>query len=106
MQSPAKLSADTNLLWAVAILTAASATAACASAYISGFVLDQLQNTEALALIVTDGGLRSDSKSLEHNMSAATVALESVRDLGWALAVGCLAVGLAVALRAFRGRKG
>jgi hypothetical protein len=106
MQSPAKESADTNLLWAVAILTAAAATAACASAYISGYVLDQLQNTEALALIVTDGGLRSDSKSLEHNMSAATVALESVRDLGWALAAGCLAVGAAVAVRAFRGREG
>ena len=85
-------------------LVIAAALAAIMSAWIAGFVLDQLQSTDALVMLVTDGGLKSDSKSLEHNMSAATLALKSCRDLGWALGVGCLGVGLAVLLRMFRKR--
>ena len=85
-------------------LVIAAALAAIMSAWIAGFVLDQLQNTDALAMIVTDGGLKSDSKSLEQNMSSATLALKSCRDLGWALGVGCFGVGLAVLLRMYRKR--
>lgn len=103
---PANVAGD-NLLLAVCLLTGFAGLSALASAYVAGYVLDQLQNTEALALIVTDGGLRSDSANLERNMSWATAALKSVRDLGWALAVGCLGVGLAVIIRTLRkGRHG
>ena len=98
-QQSADGGSEKNLLIAVMGLVIASALAAVMSAWIAGFVLDQLQNTEALAMIVTDGGLKSDSKDLERNMSAATVALQSCRDLGWALGVGCLGVGLAVVVR-------
>lgn len=98
-RSPSPESGSANLLLAVCLLTAFAGVTAFASAYIAGYVLDQLQNTEALALIVTDGGLKSDSANLERNMSWATAALKSVRDLGWALAVGCLGVGVAVFLR-------
>jgi len=85
---------------AVALITGFAGLSAFASAYIAGYVLDQLQSTDALVMIVTDGGkLRSDSADLERNMSAATLALLSVRDLGWALAVGCIGVGVAVFLR-------
>ena len=94
--------ASANLLLAVCLLTAFAGASALASAYIAGFVLDQLHNTEALALIVTDGGLKSDSANLERNMSWATMALKSVRDIGWALAVGCLGVGVAVFIRSRR----
>lgn len=97
-----KESGASNLLLAVTLLTAFAGVSALSSAYIAGYVLDQLQNTEALALIVTDGGLKSDSKDLEQNMSVATMALRAVRDLGWALAVGCLGVGMAVFLRSRR----
>jgi hypothetical protein len=89
-------------LLAVCLLTAFAGISALSSAYISGFVLDQLQSTDALVMIVTDAGLKSDSKDLEQNMSTATLALRAVRDLGWALSVGCLGVGLAVFLRARR----
>ena len=84
---------------AVCLLTAFAGLTAFASAFVAGYVLDQLHNTEALALIVTDGVLKSDSKDLEQNISAATLALKSVRDLGWALAVGCIGVGVAVFIR-------
>ena len=95
-------SGSANLLLAVCLLTAFAGVSAFASAYIAGYVLDQLQSTDALVMIVTDSGLKSDSKDLEQNMSAATLALKSVRDLGWALAVGCLGVGVAVFIRSRR----
>ena len=97
-----KQSGDGNLLLAVTLLTAFAGVAALASAYIAGYVLDQLQSTDALVMIVTDGGLKSDSKDLERNMSVATLALRSVRDLGWALSIGCLGVGVAVFIRSRR----
>jgi hypothetical protein len=99
---PAKQSESDNLLLAVALITAFAGVSAFASAYIAGYVLDQLQSTDALAIIVTDAGLKSDSADLERNMSTATLALRSVRDLGWSLAVGCLGVGVAVFLRSRR----
>jgi hypothetical protein len=103
MAKPAKQeSGSANLLLAVCLLTAFAGLTAFSSAYIAGYVLDQLQSTDALVMIVTDAGLKSDSKDLEQNMSAATLALKSVRDLGWALAVGCLGVGVAVFVRSRR----
>jgi len=99
-QSP---SGSDNLLLAVTLLTGFAGVSALSSAYIAGYVLDQLQSTDALVMIVTDGGkMRSDSADLERNMSTATLALKSVRDLGWALAVGCLGGGVAVFLRSRR----
>jgi hypothetical protein len=99
-QSP---SGSGNLLLAVTLLSGFAGLSALSSAYIAGYVLDQLQSTDALVMIVTDGGkMRSDSADLERNMSTATLALKSVRDLGWALAVGCLGVGMAVFLRSRR----
>ena len=97
-----KQSGEGNLLLAVTLLTAFAGVSALASAYIAGYVLDQLQSTDALVMIVTDGGLKSDSKDLERNMSVATLALRSVRDLGWALSIGCLGVGVAVFIRSRR----
>jgi hypothetical protein len=91
-----------NLLLAVCLLTAFAGLSALASAYIAGYVLDQLRNTEAMALIIVDGVIKSDSQDLERNLSWATMALKSVRDLGWALAVGCFGVGVAVFLRSRR----
>jgi hypothetical protein len=98
----AKESGSGNLLMAVVLLTGFAGLSALSSAYIAGYVLDQLQSTDALVMIVTDAGLKSDSADLERNMSTATLALKSVRDLGWALAVGCLGVGVAVFLRSRR----
>ena len=101
--NPAKQeSGSANLLLAVTLLTGFAGVSALSSAYIAGYVLDQLQSTDALVMIVTDAGLKSDSADLERNMSTATMALKSVRDLGWALAVGCLGVGVAVFLRSRR----
>jgi hypothetical protein len=99
----AKESGSANLLLAVTLLTVFAGVSALSSAYISGYVLDTLQSRDALVMIVTDGGkIKSDSVSVEQGLSSATMALKAVRDLGWALAVGCLGVGVAVFLRSRR----
>ena len=99
--SPAP-SGGNNLLLAVCLLTAFAGLSAFASAYIAGVVLDLLQSRDALVMIVTDAGIKSDSVSVEQGLSAATLALKAVRDLGWALAVGCLGVWVAVFIRSRR----
>ena len=95
-QSP---SGDKNLLLAVSGLVLAALVAAAASAYICDFVLRSFQDTNAMVMLITDAGTKSDDKNLEKNLSAATQALKTCRDLGWALSVGCLGVGVAVFLR-------
>ena len=106
MAKPNDLSAsEGNLLLAVCLLVAFAGLASVTTAYTAGFVLDQLQNTDAMVMLVTDGGIKSDSKELESNLSSATLALQSVRDLGLALSFGCLAVAVAAGFRAWRGRQ-
>ena len=104
MGKPSASGSEHNLLLAVCLLTGFAGLTAVTSAWTAGFVLDQLQNTEAMALIVTDGGLKSDSKTLERNLSSATFALRSVQDLGLALSFGCLGVAVAVGIRLWRGK--
>ena len=67
--------------------------------YLSDFVLSSFQDTNAMVMLITDAGTKSDDKNLEHQLTAATLGLKACRDLGWALAVGCLGVGVAVFLR-------
>jgi hypothetical protein len=103
MAKPSASGSEANLLLAVLVLSVVAGLTALSCALTSSFVLDQLHSTEALALIVVDGSsIKSDSQSLERNLSWATLALKAVRDLGWALAVGCLGVGVAVFLRSRR----
>jgi hypothetical protein len=103
MAKPSASGSEANLLLAVLVLSVVAGLTALSCALTSSFVLDQLHSTEALALIVVDGSsIKSDSQSLDRNLSWATLALQAVRDLGWALAVGCLGVGVAVFLRSRR----
>ncbi len=104
MAKPSASGSESNLLLAVCLLTGFAGLTAVTSAWTAGFVLDQLQNTDAMAMIVTDGGIKSDSKDLERNLSSATLALRSVQDLGLALSFGCLAVAVAVGFRVWRGK--
>lgn len=92
-------SGDANLLMAVVALVVVSAITAAACAWISGYVLASFQDSQTMALLITDAGLRSDDVKLEGQLSSATVALKMVRDIGWALGVGTLFVGVAVFIR-------
>lgn len=57
-----------------------------------------------MVMLITDAGTKSDDKNLERNLSAATLGLQACRDLGLALAVGCLGVGVAVSVRIWKQR--
>jgi hypothetical protein len=89
----------------VCLLTTFAGLTAVTCAWTAGYVLNQLQSTDALVMLVTDGGIKSDSKSLERNLSSATLALKAVQDLGLALSFGCLGVAVAVGIRVWRGRQ-
>lgn len=101
---PLKRSVDTNLLWAVSILTVAAGMSALGSAWICDSVLSAFGNSQTMALIIVDGGkaLKSDDANLERQLSTATVALQTIRDFGWALGLGCLGVLGAVIYRIFK----
>lgn len=101
---PLKRDVDTNLLWAVTILTVAAGMSALGSALICDSVLSAFGNSKTMALIIVDGGreLKSDDANLERQLSTATLALQTVRDFGWALSIGCLGVLVAVLVRVFK----
>jgi len=96
-------SADTNLLWAVVLLTLAAGASALGSAWICETVLSAFGSSQTMALIIVDGGkdLKSDDANLERQLSTATLALQTIRDFGWALAIGSFSVLAAVLVRVF-----
>jgi preprotein translocase subunit SecF len=87
------------MMWATVALLVCSAVGAFSVAYISSYILDSFQNTTAMVMLITDAGTKSDDANLERQLTSATLGLKACRDLGWALAVGCLGVGVAVFLR-------
>ena len=85
------------------MLTLAAGVSALGSAWICESVLSAFGNSQTMALIIVDGGkdLKSDDANLERQLSTATLALQTIRDFGWALAVGCFTVLVAVLVRVF-----
>jgi hypothetical protein len=67
---------------------------ALGSAWICESVLSAFGNSQTMALIIVDGGksLKSDDAQLEHQLSTATLALQTIRDFGWCIGMGCLGV--------------
>ena len=97
-------SGEANLIWALMIITVACALAAFATYWICDFVIEGFSNSQTMALIITDSGLKSDDAKLQGQLTSATLALKTCRDLGLALSIGCVGVGVAVFLR-FRRQK-
>ena len=87
------------MMWATVALLVCSAVGAFSVAYIADYILSSFQSTNAMVMLITDAGTKSDDANLERQLSVATLGLKACRDLGWALAVGCLGVGVAVFLR-------
>jgi len=87
------------MMWATVALLICSGVGALAVAYISDLILSSFANSSTMALLITDAGTKSDDAGLERQLTSATMGLKACRDLGWALAVGCLGVGVAVFLR-------
>jgi len=94
-----------NLLVALVSLLAVSAITAGFTAFTCTYVLASFQDSNTMALIITDAGLKSDDKNLEHQLSSATLALKFMRDVGWALGFGSLMVGISIFVRARKADK-
>ena len=90
---------ESNLLITIAGMILFTALAAFAIAYISSFILASFEDGHAMAMLITNEGVKSDDKNLEHNLNSATHALITCRDLGWALGVGCLGMIAALVIR-------
>ena len=87
------------MMWATVALLICSAVGAVSVAFITDHILSSFQDSNTMALLITDAGTKSDDANLERQLTTATLGLKACRDLGWALAVGCLGVGVAVFLR-------
>jgi hypothetical protein len=96
---------DGNLLLVVCLLVVFAGMASVTCAYTAGYVLDEINSRDFMVMLVTDKGLQSDNEKLTRNLSSATLALQSVRDLGLALSFGCLGVAVAAGFRVWRGRR-
>jgi len=94
-----------NLLLAVCLLVTFAGLTAVTCAWTAGYVLQEINSRDFMVMLVTDKGLQSDNEKLTQNLSSATLALLSVRELGLALSFGCLAVAVAVGIRLWRGRR-
>jgi hypothetical protein len=101
-----KRNGDRNLLVVVCVVVVSAAVVAVTTSWICSYVLDGFASSETMVLLITDAGLKSDDAKLDRQLTTATLALRTCRDLGMALAVGCAMVGVAVGFRIWRGRGG
>jgi hypothetical protein len=96
-----KRNGDRNLLVVVCVVVVSAAVVAVTTSWICSYVLDGFASSETMVLLITDAGLKSDDQKLEGQLTTATIALRTCRDLAMALAVGCGMVGAAAGWRVF-----
>jgi len=101
-KSPKPSASDSNLLWATVALMACSFVGAVGVYVLSDYVLSSFQNTNAMVMLITDAGTKSDDKNLERQLTTATLGLQACRDLGLALAIGCFGTAVAVSIRIWK----
>jgi hypothetical protein len=88
-----------NLHLCVVTLIVCTLVSAISIIWIVDFVQESFQSTNAMALIITDAGIKSDDPNLEHNLSVATDTLSMCKDFAWSLVVGLLVCLFAVGVR-------
>lgn len=103
-KSPSPSASDSNLLWAIIALMACSFVGAVGVYVLSDYVLSSFQNTNAMVMLITDAGTKSDDPNLQRQLTTATLGLQACRDLGLALALGCFGTGVAVSIRIWKQR--
>ena len=88
-----------NLHLSIVTLIVCTLVSAISIIYICDFVLESFQSTNAMAMLITDSGIKSDDPNLEHNLFVAGQALMSCKDFAWALVVGLSVCLIAVGVR-------
>jgi len=100
-----KVASDTNLLWAVAGMLLVSVVASGFTAYACHYVVSSFQDSNTMALLITDAGVKSDDKNLERQLTTATATLNFLRDIGLSVVVGSMMVTVTMGIRVFRSFK-
>lgn len=88
-------------MWALIGLLSISLLAAGFTAWTCDYVLASFQDSNTMALLITDAGLKSDDKNLEGNLTTATQTLRYLKDIGLSVVVGGSGIALALLVRRF-----
>lgn len=104
--APPSAHGERNLLIAVSFLAITAGLTAFGAAWIAGYVLDKTGDSNAMALLIGANRVASDSADLERQLNSAQTALKAVKDLGWAMSIGCIGISFAVGVRVFGQNKG
>lgn len=99
-----KPNGENNLVWAVGIILAMACLCSAYTAWTIKSVLAGFQDSQTMVLLITDAGLKSDDKNLEHQLSSATTALKISADVAYALVMASLMMAAALAWRVFAGK--
>ena len=90
-----------NFLFVILSLLIISIVASSVTAYICNYVINSFNNTNAMAMIITDSGIKSDDITLEQNLSIATKTLIFMHELSMATVIGCIGISLSLVARIF-----
>ena len=99
MPNEKQKSGDNNLLISAGIILAISSVCAVYTAWVVNNVLNAFQSTEAMVMLITDAGIKSDDLKTERQLSEATLALQTSRDIALALVVASVMMALALGWR-------
>ena len=99
--NPASPDTNQNLIWAVVGLLGVALLASGFTAYACEYVLKSFQDSNTMALLITDAGVKSDDIKLEHQLTSATLTLRFLRDIALATVVGGSGVALTIGLRSW-----
>lgn len=99
--APAKSAGEVNLMWALLGLLTISLLAAGFTAWTCDYVLGSFQDSNTMALLITDAGLKSDDAKLEANLTTATKTLGYLKDIGLAVVIGGTGIAASLLIRRY-----
>jgi len=101
-KQPKERSAEHNLLVAIGVTAIVSILCSVATAYLIQSTLEAFSSSHAMVGLITDQGLVFDDKNTEKQLSSATLALKSTRDIALAVGFGSIMVVGGLAYRAVK----
>lgn len=101
---PKPESGNANDIYAVGVSAIVTIMCAGATAWLLQYTIQSFQDSNTMALLITDAGVKSDDKNLEHQLSQATLAMKATRDIALAMAFGSTAVLGAIIYRVAKNR--
>jgi hypothetical protein len=92
MAKPQKREVSNNLIIVVLSILTVSLAVGLMTAYSCDWVLGSFQNSNTMVMLITDAGIVSDDKNLEHELTQATSTLIFLRDIALAMVIGSAGV--------------